>query len=312
MERIENIIETYHLTLFPESGGSGIGVYISYITQYSYLLAAILMIILVGTKVATYFANPTKEIDPYILVKPILVLMALSLYQPLVNLLLFYPSDIITDITEDAGIHITGLPNKDEFNSAFYSAITNVPENSTDEDSTNDFYSIISSIPFLEGIHIVIYFIASCVTAYILIRQLLLQAFYYILGMLVLPFSLIPGNEEILKRWFFNFLSVLLWIPMLRMVQTIMILINMVDLRQGGVTIVEVMFPVVLQIVMIFFILHVPTYANLLVSGAGDTDKTTLGSMVYWGKLNFVSNAAMKPVTAPMKYVSKKIRQRFK
>jgi hypothetical protein len=105
------------------------------------------------------------------------------------------------------------------------------------------------------------------------------------LGVLILPFSLIPGNEEILKRWFFGFLAVLLWMPILRIIQTMMILIYTVDTKG----MVQPLISVALQIVMIIFILQVPKYANLLVSGSGDSDTNGwlffTGREIYYRKL---------------------------
>jgi hypothetical protein len=291
MERIENILDKFQSVLFSESGASGLGAYVSYLVQYSYILAAILMIIFVGTKIAAYFANPTKEIDPYILVKPILILMILALYQPLINLLLFKPTDIIIDITEDAAIHVTDANNKEEFSTLFYNAITNVPQSGNEEDPDFSFYDILAFSYVFEILHFLIYIIAATVTAYITVRQFLLKAFYFVLGVLVLPLSLIPGNDEILKKWFFGFLSVLLWIPVLRVVQTIMIILHTVDTNSDGGSIVEVMFPVVLQIVMIFFILSVPKYANLLVSGSGDSDSN--GWLVFIGREIYYKRTGM-------------------
>jgi hypothetical protein len=280
---MEKLLDNYLKVLLPESGGSGISALVSYIVQYSYILAAILMVLLVGSRIAAYFANPTKEIDPYLLVKPILVLAALSLYQPLVDLLLFTPTDIITDITEDAALHVTNADSQDSFSQIYWDSTMVVPQEDSNGD-TKGIFEIMAYAVVFEWLHFLIYLVSGGVAAYIMLRQLMLKVFYFVLGIFVLPFSLIPGNEEILKRWFFGFLSVLLWIPILRIIQTIIILVHKVDYEESfsGPGILEALLNVILKIVLIFFILSVPKYANLLVSGSGDNDSN--GWFVFIGR----------------------------
>lgn len=289
MNNIESLLENLQSVLFPETGESGVIAFTNYIIQYSYILASILMVILVGTKIATYFANPIKEIDPYILTRPILILMALSLYQPLVKYLLTTPVDLITDIVEGAAVHATNTSDTNEFNTIYTRQLTsNFTSAFTEFDSEkpmSGLSEILSFSTIFEVLHILIYFVSLGVAGYILVRQVLLKILYYILGVLVLPLSLIPGNDEILKKWFFGFLSVLLWVPILRIAQTILFFMNEIASERVKLfdeDLLQSLFSVILQIVMIFFILAVPKYANMLVSGSGDNDGS--GWMSFAGR----------------------------
>lgn len=249
------------------SGIGGVNGLVSHILPYCYILATIIMVVLVGTKVVTYFMNPSGNMDPYVLVKPILVLVALSLYQPLVELLMIKPVNAITSITESAAMRTVGITNMDNFLDIVDAQLTAVQDAATGDNDTVSIYDILQLSTFLEVIHLLIQFLALVVTGYVLMRQVLLKAIYFILGVLILPLSLIPSNFDVLKQWFFGFLSVLLWIPILRIFQTIIVLIHQAPI-DGGFT--QPLYSVVLQIVMIFFLFQVPKYANFLVTGSGD------------------------------------------
>jgi hypothetical protein len=219
----------------------------------------------VGVQVATYFANPSKEMDPYILIKPILVMAAMYLYNPLVGLLLDKPVTLITDITEQAAIEISNTDSTETFEKFFLDQLTSMK-------SGTDTWDILSWNPILEILHILVSILALTVSLYIMIRQVFLIGVYYILGIFVLPFSLIPSNQEILKRWFFGFLAVFLWIPILRILQTIIILVDVQAFNENGGDEVSALASLVLQVCGVFFILMTPKFANMLVSGSGDSD----------------------------------------
>lgn len=248
----------------------GLNEYVDYVIKYSYVLASILMIILVGSKVFSYFMNPSGNLDPYVLVKPVLILVALALYKPLVEILLVKPTNIVLDITDAAALHITNTSSLDAFFRIFLNSITFIQTGGTDPNGNpiTGIYDILQISVVLEVIHLLIHFVSLGVAAYIIIRQLILKAIYFMLGTLVLPLSLIPGNFKILEKWFFSFLALLLWIPILRMIQTIIILIHTAPVSGA----LQPLFSIVLQVVMILYILNVPKYANLLVSGSGEAD----------------------------------------
>ncbi|OEK07362.1 hypothetical protein A8C32_18165 [Flavivirga aquatica] len=251
------------------SGIGGVSGFVNHVIPYCSLLATIIMIILVGTKVINYFMNPSGNMDPFILVKPILVLAAIVLYQPLVELLLVKPVNLVTDITESAAMQTVNITSMDNFLDIVDAQLSNVQDAATGGNGTVSIYDILQLSTFLEIIHLLIQFVALVVTGYILLRQVLLKAIYFILGVFVLPLSLIPSNFEILKNWFFGFLSVLLWIPILRIFQTLIVLIHQAPI-DGGFT--QPLYSVVLQVVMILFLIQVPKYANFLVNGSGDND----------------------------------------
>ncbi len=258
-----------------ESSISKINIFVDNCIRYSILLASAIMIILVTSKVITYFMNPGGNMDPYILVKPVLILAALNLYEPLVDLLLYTPVDIVTDIVETAAMRTVNAPDIDSFLRLVNSGLVAIKDVATGEADIGTIYDYLQLSTFLELFHLLVQIAALLVNGYLIMRQLLLKAVYYILGVLVLPLSLIPSNFDVLKSWFFGFLSILLWIPIIRIFQTMIVLIH-----QAPVTgLVQPLFSMVLQIVMIMFLLAAPKYANFLVSGNGDSDS----SWFIWG-----------------------------
>ncbi|GAA4277184.1 hypothetical protein [Aquimarina mytili] len=266
-------IETFQRAVFSgELGASnllGLNDYVDYIIGYAYGLASIIMVVLVGSKVIVYFVNPSGNMDPYILVKPILILIGLALYQPLVENLLVRPTNIIGDITTEAGMFVTSSGNINAFEDSYNSSITNIQDTSTNPDgsSGDGIYDILQVNPILEIIHLLIYFIASVVAGYVMLRQLIYKGIYFVLGVFALPLALIPGNQEVLKKWFFGFLSVLLWLPILTILKTILILIH----NNTGSGFTQILLSVCLQVVMIIAVLRVPKYANILVSAGSDS-----------------------------------------
>ncbi|UOB18431.1 hypothetical protein [Abyssalbus ytuae] len=276
-----NDTELSVIDAFDKSLIEGLTQFVNEISHFAGLFAAIFMIILIGVKVVTYFVNPSSNMDPYILVKPILIIIALVLYNTLVDILLFKPTGFVEEVIETAACKVTGNPNIGEFKKLFAKCMTPAQHFDEGESVGESIWDLLSANPILELIHLLIYIIAGMVAAYIMLRQVVLKGVYLVLGILVIPFSLIPGNEEILKRWFFGFLAVLLWVPVLRILQTIMILINFADTDGWGPWIA-----VVLQVCMIFFVLQVPKYANFLVSGSGDNDTsdwlTFIGREAYY------------------------------
>ncbi|GAA0716330.1 hypothetical protein GCM10009430_11930 [Aquimarina litoralis] len=266
---IFEFLDTINFYIFGgDSNITGVKVFVETLMPYSYALAAVIMIILVSSKVFTYFMNPAGNMDPYILVKPVLILVALVLYQPLVELLLFEPSRLITQITETAALSATGYGNWGLFERAMQRTLIGVLNVATGNADIPSIYDILQVSTLLEMIHFLVQIVALVVVGYLMIRQLLLKAVYFIIGVLVLPLSLVPANFEILKKWFFGFLSVLLWVPILRIFQTIITLISQAPLEGFA----QPLYSLVLQIVMIMFILQVPKYANFLVGGSGDGD----------------------------------------
>lgn len=266
--------------------------YIFNIIGFSLTLASIFMIILVGTKVATYFANPGGNFDPYILVRPILILAALSFYEPLVETLLIEPVGYITQITEQGALAVTGAANRQEFEEQSQNTITNIQDTSVNPDgSTGDgVYDILQMNPGLEFMHMLLSFIARIAIAFMLLWQLVYKGIYLVLGIFVLPFSLIPGNGDVVKKWFFGFLSVLLWVPILEILQTIFIILARVT-GSGSFFSSDTLLSIAVQFMMIMLIFRTPRYANYLVTAGADS-----GS-------GFTSNIISQPSLASYRYI---------
>ncbi len=223
---------------------------------YILLITVTFTFIFIGYKVMKSMADPDEKIGRDTLLRPVLTLMAVTLYIPLVKLFLFDTVNILTDIIKQGAYRVTGR-SPAAFDQAFQRAITHVQGTGADG---NGVYDILQINPFLELFHIIIYFIASVVDGYMLLRQLLMIFIYYVLGIFVLPFSLVISNERVLKSWFFGFLSVLLWEPILTIMKVIIILLPV-----ESTEFTNVLLSVAFQIIMILMILKVPQFANLLV-----------------------------------------------
>lgn len=244
--------------------------YIANIIGYAQGIAALFMVILVGYKVMTYFVNPGGNFDPYILVRPILILVVLSLYNPLIEYLVIVPVDLIADITEAGALSVVGTNNLSE---AMEATVETVAMPSTG-DTAIGMYEILQLHPVLELVHLVISFIAKIAIVFMLLWQLLYKGIYLILGVFVLPLSLIPSNGDVVKRWFFGFVSVLLWIPVLTILQTIIILLTQIA-ESEGLFRANSLLLIAMQFIMLMMIFRTPRYANYLVSAGADTSGGT-------------------------------------
>ncbi|WP_378188147.1 hypothetical protein ACE939_06850 [Aquimarina sp. W85] len=298
------LIKTLEQSMFSGNVGGanllGINKYVEYLTTYAHMLAAIIMIIFVGSKVILYFVNPSGNFDPYVLVKPILILAAIALYQPLVEFLLVKPVNIITQIVDQGALYVTNNGNIDNLNSTFEDSMSHIEDSSTNEDGTegDGIYAITSVSENLELLHLIIYFVATCVTAFMLFKQLIYKAIYFILGIFVLPLSLAPGNQEILKKWFYGFISTLLWIPIISILKVILVIVQ--RNAQGGFG--NILFSVALQLVMIITILSVPKFANLLVSTGSDISTSIMSSY----SLNNMARSGLRTVgSIPRRFMKK-------
>lgn len=258
--------------LFPDgmNGEKGLNALIDLLFEPISKLTVFLVIIWVCIQVLTYFANPNKDMDPYILVRPILIMAAIFFYKDLVYMLLQQPTDFLTEIIEEGGREIVEVDTTQNFDRYFMAHLV-----------ATDFIKegvshIISGNPIIEFLHIILSLALLAASFYIMIRQVLSIALYHIIGIIALPLSLIPGNQEILKKWFFGFLSVLLWMPILRILQTIILTINAQEYEGENrfIPTDDGLVWLALQVGMLFFILATPKYANMLVSGSGDSDSS--------------------------------------
>lgn len=230
--------------------------YINTAIPYVLLLCTAISFVFVGYKIMLVMTDPDEKIGKDTLIRPILTLMAITLYIPLVQLLLFDTTDIVSAIIKHAAQGVTGKSGN-AFETSFQTSITHVQGTGADG---NGVYDVIQINPFIEIIHIIIYFIASIVGGYMLFRQLIMIYIYYIVGLFVLPFSLIVSNQKALQSWFLGFLSILMWEPILNIIKTIIILLPV-----STTDFSNVLLSIALQIVMIFMILKVPQFSNILI-----------------------------------------------
>lgn len=223
------------------------------------LLASVIMVVFVGYHVIKSFLGENEKLDVATLVRPCLTLAALALYTDLVDLLIINPINIVNEIVID-GANQVGGGAPGSLHTQFRDKITYTQDTGGAEGGgIND---IIQVHPVLEFIHLMVFFIASVAGGYILFRQLIVKCIYLMIGPLALAFSLIVGNEKVIGSWFQGFISVLLWLPMLSIVQTIIILL---PLETTPFSNTDILFTMALQIVMVFVVFKVPRYANILV-----------------------------------------------
>ncbi|MDH7445844.1 hypothetical protein [Aquimarina sp. 2201CG14-23] len=233
--------------------------FVGELLPYSSRLGGAIMLIYVAHKIVISFLKPDERISPATLVRPVLTLGAIVLYEDLVNLLLITPVDIVSDMVKEAANSVSGA-----YQTNAQSAIEHIQ--STGGIDGGGIFDILQVNPLLELIHLIIYFTSTVIVAYVLFRQLIMKTIYLLLGALVLPFSLIVGNEQTLSQWFFGFLSVLLWIPIIHLILFVISICNpTADIFDNPV------FSIAVQIVMIFALLEVPKYAKMLVAGQGES-----------------------------------------
>lgn len=222
------------------------------------IFAGVITIIFVGYKVVKSFLGENERLDPSTLVRPCLTLAALVLYTQLVTLLIERPIGLVNNIIEAGSTSVGGAAPGD------YTLMRDIMTHSQDTggDDGGGVYDIIQVHPILELMHIIVFFIASVAGGYILFRQLIVKSIYLIIGPFALAFSLVVGNEQVLNKWFQGFVSVLLWLPILSIIQTILILI---PIQTTEFDASDIIFSMALQVVMIFCVFKVPQYANILV-----------------------------------------------
>jgi len=233
--------------------------FVGELLPYASSLGGAIMLIYVTHKIVVSFLKPDERISPSTLVRPVLTLGAIVLYEDLVDLLIITPVDIVSDMVKEAANAVSG-----SYQTNAQNAIEHIQ--STGGIDGGGIFDILQVNPLLELIHLIIYFTSTVIVAYVLFRQLIMKTIYLILGVLVLPFSLIVGNEKTLNQWFFGFLSVLLWIPIIHLILFVISIAN-----PTASTFDNPIFSIAVQIVMIFALLEVPKYAKMLVGGQGES-----------------------------------------
>ena len=247
--------------------GGTMGGVINNLEGLSGTFGAAIALIYIGYKVMLYFSDVNSKLDPFLIIRPAIVLGAITLYSELVDLLILRPMSFVDSMIIEAmapigspGTIETGFETGMEF---VFPGAAGIP----------GVYDIVAINPLLEVLHLIIYFAATAVGFYILLRQVVIAAVYYVIGLLALPLSLAVGNQSVVGSWFFGFISIMLWEPILRILKGIV-----VALQVPSVSFTDGIISIALQIVLILTILQIPKYANSLVSkgselgsGIGDT-----------------------------------------
>lgn len=233
-------------------------------------LVVILFVLHIGYKIMMYMVKIDSPMEPFLLVRPIVIIAAFALYQPLTNFLVIRPMNIVSGVV-DAGIAASGIgnPNAINFQDRFIDAMTFVFPGAPGIPSIFD---IVAISPGLEIIHLIIQMISMVVAMYMLIRQFVLAALYYIIGTLVLPFALIAGNNSVIGNWYFGFISVLLWEPIIHIMQAVLISLNV-----AAIGFQSALIALALQVVMILTILQVPKFSSIVVSKGSEAGGEAAG-----------------------------------
>lgn len=226
-------------------------------------VAAIIASIFIAVKVFKLFVSGSERIEPSSLIRPCLTLGAIAGYDMLLEVLVENPIEGITNrICAAAGY-------TDIYDSAFVNAVRDVVSHAQTTGGVDGggIMDLLQVNPFLELLHLIIFLAATSAAACVVFKQLIVKAMYFIIGPFALALSLIPGNEQVANKWFQSYLGVLLWMPVLAIVQSIIVQLNITNEELDGA---DIIFSVVVQIVMIMTILQVPKYAEILVAqGSG-------------------------------------------
>jgi hypothetical protein len=214
-------------------------------------IAGILVLIFVVYKVVLYMTNLEKGLDPYIIIRPCLLLVGIVLYQNLVETFLITPMSIISQVIENSIVDLTGI-DSDSFSAKFNSSMTRTDDR---------LYDVLQINPILELLHLIIYFVGSFVSYYMLIKQSLSIGIYYVMGYLSILFSLIPGNEKSFLNWCLSFLAILLWEPFIVILKYLTILT-----RIDSTSFTSFFVIVAVQITVIFLFLKVPSFCEFLIN----------------------------------------------
>ena len=219
---------------------------------YLSTIAGVLVLIFVVYKVIVYMVNPEKGLDPYILVRPCLILAGIVLYNPLVETFMITPMKLLADIVKESVLNLSGI-DATGFDGRFNSSMTRTDDR---------LYDVLQINPIMELLHLLIYFVGSFVAAYMLIKQSLSIAIYYIMGYFSVIFSLIPGNERSFMNWSLSFLAILLWEPFIIILKYLIILT-----RIETVSFTSFFVIVAVQISSIFLFFKIPRLCEFLING---------------------------------------------
>ncbi len=264
---IDAILATFRGILFDPSGGGGVEGFVVGLKVYMSRFLGVLVTLFIAYKVMLYFSDIDKKLDPFTIIRPILILCVFAQYQNLTNLLLDTPMTLLNEAVLEGATAIPsvagGSPSaiQTSLNTGFQSGIEHIDAAPKGPGGVG-LYDVLAVFDFFEAIHLLIQFVASVVGYYMLFRQLVLLAIYYVSGLIAIPFSLIAGNQGVLRDWYFGFIAVLMWEPMLNIMKGIITALQVSTRSIND----NPLFSVALQLVMITTILQIPNFANLVVS----------------------------------------------
>ena len=251
-------------------------------------IIGVLLLIYIASKILHYYSNIEKGLDPLIIIRPCIILAVVVLYGPLVNLVLIQPTQLINQLITETILHVSG-GDITAFNSSFFNTMRTVD---------NQIFDALQLNPFLELIHLILYFIAGFIANYMLLRQVINLAIYHVLGYFAVIFSLIPGNENAFKTWVFTYLAILLWAPFIFIIKFLAILTRIDSTSFGSFLAV-----IAIQIALIFLFTKVPAFCEALVSTGNPISSPLSGSPI--DKVRQVAGGIKTGVKAVGKVVSK-------
>lgn len=253
---------------------------------YFSTLTGILVLIFVVYKVSSYMINPEKGLDPYILVRPCLILAGVVLYNPLVDFFMLTPMNLLSEVIKEAILNLSGI-DATGFDGRFNSSMTRTDDR---------LYNVLQINPFMELIHLLIYFVGSFVATYMLIKQALSIAIYYIMGYFSMIFSLLPGNEKSFTNWSLSFLAILLWEPFIYVLKYLVILTKIENENYTSFFVI-----LAVQITSIFLFLKVPKFCEFLINGG-----SPIGSPYFGGASTAYNKISSKASSLKSMLSSKK------
>ncbi len=135
---------------------------------------------------------------------------------------------------------------------------------------------------FFEFLFLILDIVLVCVMAYLEVKQMILELIYGSMAPFILVLALLPGNEKTLEKWFFQYLSVLLWVPIMtiiRMISSVLPAMRVSDL--------DIIFLLAAKLVILFAMFKIHIYAGMLVTKGSDikgADEYSLGGK-FWKDL---------------------------
>ena len=292
-------VDTYLLNLnngarIPEPLLRGLNTFITNVQLPLLAMTAAIAVVLLGYETLRRIIDPNKEgFDPMIFVRLGLVFLGLGSYQYLVELLIDTPMNLVHNIVVSGVSAMAGGAEADldkVFNS--YAEYVGTDKNGT--------ASVIELTEFLTFIHLFTGIIGRICVQMVIVISVLNQSLYYLMGMLIFPFSLIIGNKNVFPNWFFSFIASKFSVSVGVMIMGI--LVTMPDLEVMGSSsgigadIINAVFHLTIQIVGILMLLSSTSLANRLVSsfsnqlGYGDVSNAFRSTFFGFSPMQGVSS----------------------